>query len=403
MVVDGRAVRIRCALDYGPSMKLTKAALEQHIAVFGESGSGKTVMLSSFYGAAQEPQFLKTSPFHVVAEDAGQGSRLHRNYLGMRNDAERPEADRFSATRYAFSVKLKHGDAARSDQFDRLRLVWHDYPGEWFTQGVSGREEAQRKVDTFKSLLGSDVALLLVDGQRLLDNAGQEERYLRSLFGNVRNGFLSLKDDLLQDGGRLVKFPRIWVIALSKSDLFPDIDVFRFRDLVIAKAADDLDQLRHTLGELVESDQALAVGEDFVVLSSARFGDDRIDVTQRVGIDLILPLAAMLPFERHIRWVEEKQIAAKVIEELLGGMGAVAGAMLGKAKFRGKAGWLVGLVGREAVTGAMRAAAKLVGDKLGAEHRAALTKKDHMAATLTGFGLALEAAEEDRVLLRSLR
>ena len=34
-------------------------ALEQHIAVFGESGSGKTVLLSSFYGATQEPQFLK--------------------------------------------------------------------------------------------------------------------------------------------------------------------------------------------------------------------------------------------------------------------------------------------------------------------------------------------------------
>jgi ABC-type glutathione transport system ATPase component len=28
--------------------------LEQHIAVFGESGSGKTVMLSSFYESEQE-------------------------------------------------------------------------------------------------------------------------------------------------------------------------------------------------------------------------------------------------------------------------------------------------------------------------------------------------------------
>jgi ABC-type dipeptide/oligopeptide/nickel transport system ATPase component len=30
---------------------------EQHIAVFGESGSGKTVLVSSFYGAAREQQF----------------------------------------------------------------------------------------------------------------------------------------------------------------------------------------------------------------------------------------------------------------------------------------------------------------------------------------------------------
>jgi len=30
--------------------------LEQHIAVFGERGSGKTVLLSSFYGLMREKQ-----------------------------------------------------------------------------------------------------------------------------------------------------------------------------------------------------------------------------------------------------------------------------------------------------------------------------------------------------------
>ena len=66
------------------------AALEQHIAVFGESGSGKTVLVSSFYGATQEPQFLKDSLFHVVADDVGQGNRLHQNYLGMKGSARVP-------------------------------------------------------------------------------------------------------------------------------------------------------------------------------------------------------------------------------------------------------------------------------------------------------------------------
>ena len=70
-------------------------------------------------------------------------------------------------------MKLRdRGTNAKSPKpFDALRLVWHDYPGEWFEEDVSGPEEAQRRVDTFKSLLGSDVAFLLVDGQRLLDNA----------------------------------------------------------------------------------------------------------------------------------------------------------------------------------------------------------------------------------------
>lgn len=180
-----------------------RAPVKQQIAVFGESGSGKTVMLSSFYGATQEPQYLRKSLFSVSADDIGKGARLHKNYLGMRDSARRPEANRFSATSYSFSVRLNEfsdrlnegsdAKAMKARPFDALRLVWHDYPGEWFEQDVSGPEEAQRRVDTFRSLLGSDVALLLVDGQRLLDNSGEEERYLKSLLTDFRNGLLSLK------------------------------------------------------------------------------------------------------------------------------------------------------------------------------------------------------------------
>jgi hypothetical protein len=170
--------------------------LEQQIAVFGESGSGKTVMVSSFYGATQEPQYLQKTLFHVLADDIGQGAQLHRNYLGMRDSARLPPPTRFSATSYSFSVKLKDvsdAKALKAKPFDALRLVWHDYPGEWFEQDVSGPEEARRRVDAFKALLGSDVALLLVDGQRLVENSGREEGYLKSLLSDFRNGLLSLK------------------------------------------------------------------------------------------------------------------------------------------------------------------------------------------------------------------
>jgi predicted ATPase len=56
---------------YVPPMQLKPSELEQHIAVFGESGSGKTVLVSSFYGAMQEPHFLKSSLFDVTADDTG--------------------------------------------------------------------------------------------------------------------------------------------------------------------------------------------------------------------------------------------------------------------------------------------------------------------------------------------
>lgn len=380
-------------------------ALEQHIAVFGESGSGKTVMLSSFYGATQEPQFRRKSLFDVVAEETGQGTRLHQNYLGMKNSRQVPMQNKFSSTSYTFSVKLKDAadpKAMKGRPFDALRLVWHDYPGEWFEDDTSGPEEAKRKVDTFKSLLGSDVALLLVDGQRLLDNAGEEERYLKSLLSNFLNGVLSLKGDLLEDGKPLVKFPRIWMMALSKSDLLPDLDVFGFRDLLIEKVGGEIEELRKVLAGLVEGSDALSVGEDFVLLSSAKFEADKIEVTERVGLELILPMAAVLPFERHARWAKRADVPRKVAEQLLSsellGAGARAAALIGrKVNLPGPVGHLLRRVEPDHVSDALRAA----GDKLKEMNAVARARQDNLTATLTGFRIDLETGEEDQVLLRS--
>jgi hypothetical protein len=377
--------------------------LEQHIAVFGESGSGKTVLLSSFYGATQEPQFLRSSLFHVTADDTGQGHQLHRNYLGMRDEARRPDANRFASSDFAFTVKLRERNVAKrsSKPFDALRLVWHDYPGEWFEQGVSGPEEAQRRVETFRSLLASDVALLLVDGQQLLDHPGEEERYLKSLLGGFRSSLVRLEDQLLDDGKRLVRFPRIWILALSKADLLPAIDVFGFRDLMVSKVADDLGELRKVLESFVESPEALAVGEDFVMLSSARFEPTRIEVTERIGLDLVLPLAATLPFERHVKWADRKQVGAKVAEDLLSSAGAFATAMLGKVKYAGPKGAIAGLLGGKAATATIQAAAGLGRDQLRKLNDEARARKDDLAAVLAQFALDLDDAEQRKVLLRS--
>lgn len=381
-------------------MELSRA-LEQHIAVLGESGSGKTVMLSSFYGATQEPQYRQNNQFHVMADDFGQGTLLHRNYLGMRDSARLPLATRFAATSYSFKVTMKDGSDARAMRarpFEALRLVWHDYPGDWFEQDPSGPEEARRRIDTFRSLLGSDVALLLVDGQRLLDNSGEEERYLKSLLANFHNGLLSLKDDLLEDGKPLVQFPRIWIMALSKSDLLPNLDVVKFRDLLIEKAGDDLVELRKVLAGFVEASDALSVGEDFVLLSSAKFEADKIEVAKRVGLELILPLAAMLPFERHIRWTQTMQIPRKVAENLLDGVGAMARVLVqSKLKLPGRIGHLVNQVAPHI----LNAAAKLVGEKLKESNSEALAKHDYLTATLTRFRMDLDKGEKEQILLRN--
>ncbi|MGO2091893.1 MAG: TRAFAC clade GTPase domain-containing protein [Microbacterium gubbeenense] len=377
--------------------------LDQQIAVFGEAGSGKTVLLSSFYGATQEPAFQQDHLFDVIADDIGQGTRLHRNYLGMRDQALTPAPTHFSASSYGFSVKLKE-PATRKEQkarpFDALRVTWHDYPGEWFEQSVSGPEEARRRVETFRSLLGSDVAFLLVDAQKLIDHAGEEERYLKSLLANFRNGILSLRDGLLNGRGPLIDFPRIWVMALSKADLLPETDVYAFRDMLIAKVGDEISALRDALGSLIQGEQALSVGEDFMLLSSARFDPNEIVVTERVGIDLILPIAAMLPFERHVRWAQKKEAPGKVLEHLTSGAGLVASMLVGR--FVGKTG-PVGLILKLLSADLIDDAAKLAGDTLRKANREAQAKHENLRATLTRFKLDLDQAEKSRVLIRSRR
>lgn len=96
-------------------------------------------------------------------------------------------------------------------------------------------------------------------------------------------------------------------MSLSKADLFPDWDVHSFRDLVIGRANEQLEDLRATLRGLVHTPEALSLGEDFMLLSSAKFylsaADSApvgIDVTERLGVDLVLPVASLLPLERRV-------------------------------------------------------------------------------------------------------
>lgn len=385
-------------------MEQNKVAREQQIAVFGESGSGKTVLLSSFYGLAVEQLLSGTEQFDVLAADNAHGRRLHQNYLGMKNSAVLPMQNRFSATSYAFSIKRKPGMAIRARRApEELRLVWHDYPGEWFEQEPSGPEEAKRRIDTFRALLGSDVALVLVDGQKLLDNAGEEERYLKHLLTNLSTQLLKLRDNLLRDDQPLVTFPRIWLMALSKADLLPDTDVTDFRDLLVEKAGAELNKLQGVIATFVEAPEALSVGDDFVLLSSAQFEPEKIEITKRVGLDLILPIAAMLPFSRYVRWALAMRKGAKVAEHLLGVAKPVADFIgndrmaLLLARLPGPIGNVVALIGPFL----MQTVLDLAGTKLLDMHAEAKAKHDFLTETLTGFQLELDRGDSEKVLLRS--
>ncbi|WP_258367585.1 ATP/GTP-binding protein [Curtobacterium sp. MCBD17_008] len=375
--------------------------VEQHIAVFGGSGSGKTVLLSSFYGSAQEPSVRRSNRFAVTAEDRAQGRTLHRNYLGMRDGDTVPSPTRFASTSYRFVIEpsadsLPKG-RSRQKAMKPLRIVWHDYPGEWFEEDPSSADEAARRVETFRSLLSADVAVLLVDGQLLAEHAGEEERYLKALITDFHTGLYALRDDVLEDGKRLTRFPRIWTLALSKADLLPDIDVEAFRELVIGKAGGELDELRDVLQSFVQDPDALDVGEDFLLLSSAKFEPGNIDVTTRTGVDLLLPITAMLPFERFAKWATTRQRGAQVAEQLLKFVGPVVGFLAtsryGKSPLVGAAaGWIGGGIGSRAVSFATKRVAKIKDE--------AVAEQEFTSRVLARFAEDLDRGVEQRVLRR---
>ena len=381
---------------------------EQHIAVFGESGSGKTVLVSSFYGAAQEQTFLKESLFHVIADDTGQGHRLRQNFLGMKNNATVPEVTRFAPTPYAFTIKSKEqgeSRAARATPFDAVRLVWHDYPGEWFEEEPSSEVESERRIETFRSLLRSDVAFILVDGQKLLDYAGEEEKYLKSLLWGLRDGLLRLKDDLLDDGRPVAEFPRIWITALTKADLHPDLDVHGFQDLVIEKSGGDITSLHEVIKGLVKLPEALSIGEDFMLLSSAKFEPGKIEVTERVGVDLLLPVASLLPLERLVRWAERFEIPRKWLDQLADNADVIAAVLLGSnaiAAFLNRIPKVGPILSRVALPG-LAAAVKLSKSKIQEMNAEARANRDYLTATLTQFRLELDPGVEDHHFVKSLK
>ncbi|MFF1830524.1 ATP/GTP-binding protein [Paenarthrobacter sp. NPDC058040] len=385
-------------------MNQNKVAREQQIAVFGESGSGKTVLLSSFYGLALEQQLSGTERFDILAVDSAQGRRLHQNYLGMKNSALLPISTHFSSTSYAFTIKRKPGAPTKSKKVnsEELRLVWHDYPGEWFEEEPGGPEEEQRRISTFQALLGSDVAMVLVDGQKLLDHAGEEERYLKSLLTNISTQLLKLRDDVLHDNQPLARFPRIWLLALSKADLLPETDVASFRDLLVEKVGRELNKLQEVVGTFVEAPEALSVGEDFVLLSSAQFEPKKIEVTKRVGLDLILPIAAMLPLSRFLPWAQAMSKGTGAAKHLVNVVSPLIDAF-GSARVQVLMSRLPGPVATAARlfgTSLSKSAFDLAGRKVEDIHVRAREKHDFLTETLTGFQMELDRGDDEKVLLR---
>ena len=193
------------------------------------------------------------------------------------------------------------------------------------------------------------------------------------------------------------------MIALSKADLLPHLDVDGFADLVVQKAGFELSALRQSIATLVVADQALSVGEDFVLLSSARFEPGRIVFEDQVGVDLLLPIASQLPIERATRWAQLRLLPNELGRRLLSNAAHVVrfaawGARIA-GRLPGKFAVLAELIDPEIV----ERFADLGREELIAAHERAVARNEGTRAAVTQFMLQIRQAEEERVLARSTR
>lgn len=288
---------------FGRMIQGYRSQSEQHIALFAESGSGKTTLLTVFYGYQQDAKFQKEAGYRLLADDVTQGQQLLSSFWQISSSAVPPT--RLASRKYSFQIRL----AGVSKAKDSAHLVWHDYPGGWWTETRSGQEQMDKE-KTFLALMSSDVALFLVDGAKLKNSGDQ---YLKCLFCNFRDELSRLKEyPALKSKFPLTHFPRIWLICLSKSDLMPDLTAEGFKRRVLSVANDELQEVKREIQEIIEVPELFTLGEDYLLLSAAEYDAKNESITnieKRKGVDLIVPIAFTVPIKRSLQWAKAKRSA----------------------------------------------------------------------------------------------
>ena len=110
---------------------------EQHVALFGESGSGKTTLLTVFYGYQQEAKFQKDAGYRLLADDLTQGQNLLNSFWNL----SRLPPTRLTSRKFSFQIRM----VAPKEEKGCARLVWHDYPGEWWTETQAGQQQEDKE------------------------------------------------------------------------------------------------------------------------------------------------------------------------------------------------------------------------------------------------------------------
>lgn len=271
-------------------MKLPKflTMADIHIAVFGDTGSGKTILLSTFYAHQNDNIFEENNHYKLLATDQAQDHKLIHNYYGLEKEHKLPEQTNKNYEEFKFQVNVKGINKTGA------KITWYDYPGEWWRNNPSTNEEIKRRKELFQKLVNCDVALLLVDGYELKESQNKSA-CISALFRQFTNEIQ--RQFLMSETENNIKIPKTWIICLTKSDLLDNYTCNDFKKDVHGCAATEY--LRQKLQEISSDKDEISLGDYFLKLSAAKIDIDGLveSVGNPIGIDLIAPIAIKIPLE----------------------------------------------------------------------------------------------------------
>lgn len=244
------------------------------IALFGESGSGKTTFLSKYFGIVGSGTFGRQFGYDISCVDKEKGAELLHKYFDMTDNNTFPPSTHDIGRYYPFMFNI----------YKQPKPILHfevsDYPGEWWNKSPLPPEANE----FLASLLASDVGFLFIDGSKYLKHG---KGYLCALFGSFYNAIVHMPPSL--------NLPKQWVLIISKCDLLEEaFSAKEMSQIVLSDpiVSDSLQRLSQVVG-------CPALGEDVLLLSSVKsFDGVTIQSVDDLGFQYFAPLSLFKALEK---------------------------------------------------------------------------------------------------------